>query len=61
MCAKLMASESLENMTKYMWVTMITLAFLGSLIWVKKLTLGFGKHLLKKVFGSGKAEKGKKE
>lgn len=55
MCSKLMASESLEDVTKYMWVTMITLAFAGSLIWVKKLVIGFGKHLYKRVFGSSKA------
>eukprot|EP00873_Tetraselmis_striata_P042465 jgi/Tetstr1/462729/TSEL_007692.t1 len=54
MCSKLLASDSLADETKYMWVTMITLAFMGSLIWVKKLVLGFGKHLYKRILGGGK-------
>ena len=50
----LVSSTALSNATKGAWVTLIILSFLASLLWVKKLTIGFSKFLKKKIFGAPK-------
>lgn len=56
MCYQLGTSKELGTGTKCAYVGIIVLSFLGSLTWVKKLSIGFSKHLKKKFMGSKKKE-----
>mmetsp|Transcript_12494 Transcript_12494/g.35090 ORF Transcript_12494/g.35090 Transcript_12494/m.35090 type:complete len:299 (+) Transcript_12494:137-1033(+) len=56
MCMGLATSEALSPATKYTWVFLIVGSYLGSLTWVYKLSVGFAKHLRKRIFGVKKAK-----
>lgn len=55
----LATSTELSDATKYTWSALIILSFMGSLIWVRKLFVGFRKHLTKRIFGAPAKKSGK--